>query len=459
MNLLNLYSTLPVFAQNMLCAIKGYQLSRERYGSDYEKIYSNLLQSEHASVDTIRAYKEENIHKILTYAYSHCPYYTHAFKSVGLTPSDFKGLDDLQKFPKLTKEIVRNNWKGMISDEVNIKDLISYHTSGSTGKALDFYWTRNNLKFYWATVWRARHRCGIEKGDLHLNFTGKLVVPLSQNRPPYWRYNRAINQYMLNMQHIVASKIEAIVDFINNHDFRFIVGYPSIINAFAQLVEDSGLQIKRIPLYMFPSAEKLYENQAEQILRVFSNIKIMEHYGFSENAACASTCLCGNYHEDYELGHLELDNPVKTEFGKTGILLATGFQNFGMPFIRYEIGDTATFREHICECGLHSQVIVDIEGRNEDYIITPEGSRIMRFDYIFKNSRSIKECQVIQRELGEIILRIVCREDYSKKTEQQLINSVHEQISPALRVSFEYVDEIPRTKAGKFRAVISELQK
>ncbi len=459
MNTFELYSFMPISLQNILCTIKGYQLDRLRYRGGYLCDYKSLIKSDKATAEEILKYKEEETFKILEYAYRHCPYYKATFNKVGLTPADFKQIEDLQKFPILTKEQVRTYWMGLLSDTINSKELIPYHTSGSTGKALDFYWTKDSLAYYWATVWRGRKRCGIEKGDLHLNFTGKLVVPLSQNHPPYWRYNAVLHQYMLNMQHITIEKTPAIVEFINQTDFRFIVGYPSIIFSLAQFIEELNLKIEKVPPFMFPSAEKLYDYQREQILKIFPGIQIMEHYGFSENAACASKCLHGHYHEDFEIGHLELLDPISVLDGTTGSLIATGFKNIGMPFIRYKIGDSATFSDNICECGLQSKVITDIEGRNEDFVITPEGTRIMRLDYVFKDTRNIKECQVVQRNLGEVTLRIVKRDSYTSKTETSLIEAVHSVISPTIRVNFEYVGEIERTKAGKFRAVVSELNK
>lgn len=347
---------------------------------------------------------------------------------------------------------------GILSDEAGKEKLIRHHTSGSTGKALDFFWSQNNLRYYWACVWRQRARVGVRKGDAHLNFTGKLVVPLSQNRPPFYRYNRALNQYMLNMQHITAEKVPSLVELIKRKKPKFIVGYPSVVHSFTQFIEDLGLEVEHAPAFMFPSAEKLYDFQREQIQRVFPDMKVLEHYGFSENAACASRCTHGHYHEDYELGHLELQDAQETPAGLTGNLLATGFQNYAFPFIRYDVGDTATFSRERCTCGLQSQAITDIEGRKEDYILTPEGTRIKRFDYIFKETHTIKECQVVQRQLGEIIIRIVRRPTYTHADETRITNLVHSMISPGMRATFDYVNEIPRTKAGKYHAVISELK-
>ena len=43
--------------------------------------------------------------------------------------------------------------------------------------------------------------------------------------------------------------------------------------------------------------------------------------------------------------------------------------------------------------------------------------------------------------------------------ENVILNAIRQMISSSLNVYFEYVDEIPRTKAGKFKAVVSELNK
>lgn len=459
MDLFKIYSHLPVALQNALCTAKGIQLDRQRYRGGYRAYYQQLTESEHATVQQILAYKEANLARMIDYAYRHCPYYRQTFKEAGVTPADFKALADLRKFPVLHKEQVRKYWMGMLSDEAHCMRLIPYHTSGSTGKALDFFWTDKSLQYYWATVWRARARAGVHKGEPHVNFTGKLVVPLGQQKPPYWRRNRMLNQYMLNMQHITREKVPDIVRFINDTEIKFVVGYSSVVHAFAMLVEELGLRLTNVPQYMFPSGEKLYDFQREQIERVFPGMRILLHYGFSENAGSASQCTDGNYHEDWESGHLELANPTARDATHTtGTLLATGYHNLGMPFIRYEIGDIATFCDTPCKCGLQSQVITDIEGKNGDYVITPEGARIMFVDYAFMATRNIKECQAIQREPGAITLRIVRRDTYTGTDEQKLIDEMHAVISPRLRVDFEYVSEIPRTAAGKYRLVISELK-
>jgi phenylacetate-CoA ligase len=77
--------------------------------------------------------------------------------------------------------------------------------------------------------------------------------------------------------------------------------------------------------------------------------------------------------------------------------------------------------------------------------------------YLFKDTSQIQECQVVQYRLGEIVFRIVKRADYTPLVEKHLIKNVKKWISPTIAVQFEYVAEIERTEAGKFKEVISYL--
>lgn len=129
-----------------------------------------------------------------------------------------------------------------------------------------------------------------------------------------------------------------------------------------------------------------------------------------------------------------------------------------MPFIRYAVGDVAEWKEMTCTCGRHSTVLTRVEGRVEDYVVTPEGRRIMRFDYIFKDTHNIREVQVVQRELGSIDLRIVRRPEYATRDEDLVREEVKHRVSSQLKVNFEYVDQIEREPNGKIRAVRSYLK-
>lgn len=460
MNLLDLYAKMPVWAQNLMCSVQGKKIIRERFNDKFFQYLEELKKSETWSAEKIASYKSEQTHRILEYAYKECPFYKRFFDEHHVTPADFRQLEDIEKFPVLTKEMVRENYKGLVAQSYPKENLIASHTSGSSGKALDFYYAKDFVPYLWAVWWRFRERMGVKFGDKHLNCTGKVVVPIMAKKPPFWRINKPMNQWLVNMQHISSEKIKPIVEMINREEFTYFSGYPSIIYALALCIKENNLKVTASPKFVFSGAEKMYENQKSVIEDVFPGVVCTDHYGMSEGVCNASKCKNNVYHEDFEFGLLECEEKhwiSDTEY--EGEILGTTFKNMGMPLIRYKIGDSAVWDTKPCSCGLHSNVIKDIQGRSEDFVITPEGLRIQRFDYLFKDTRDIKECQVVQRKLGTVVFRIVKRDNYSVETEKLIVDGVRKMISPSIGCEFEYVTEIERTKAGKFKAVVSEYRK
>jgi len=456
-----LYPKLPVFLQNAACAYYGWREARVRFGPLFDRKLAELMQSERWSESEIEAYQSEKLQELVRHAYENVPYYRQVMKQRNLVPKDIRRREDLPKLPILTKEDVRCNLDRLISEKARKRDLILRHTSGTTGTSLCFYSSRSGIAFQWAVWERHRRRFGVASNAWHVNFTGKRVVPAEQNRPPYWRWNPAMHQALINMQQVNVNKIGPIVSFLNDHSFDFYAGYPSIIHALALAAREKGLGLTTPPRVIVTGAENVLAPQRRDIT-AFTGAVMTDQYGASEGCGNASHCPAFVYHEDFEFGILECEDPAPGGDGRwRGGILCTGFANPEFPFIRYRIGDTALWENpaSICPCGRRSCALLAIEGRLDDYVITPEGNRIMRFDYLFKDTQNIRECQVVQDKLGEITIRVVRRPEYSAKDETLVVDEVHRWISPRLGVVFDYVSEIPRETNGKFRAVKSLLPK
>jgi phenylacetate-CoA ligase len=162
------------------------------------------------------------------------------------------------------------------------------------------------------------------------------------------------------------------------------------------------------------------------------------------------------FHEDFEFGILECGDSDRTNLAsERGRIIATGFSNYAMPFIRYDVGDIGVWTNGTCACGRHSAILTSVDGRVEDFVLTPEGRKVLRFDYVFKDAANVRDAQVVQRQLGSICLRIVRRPAYSSSDENALRLEIKNRVSSRLIVEFEYVDEIEREANGKMRAVQS----
>ena len=452
----HIYPRLPVFLQNAACWYHGKKEARVRFGSVFEQRLQELVDSEKWSASEIGAYQNDKLRTLVRHAYNNVPYYRERWRALRISPDDIRSRDDLNKLPIVTKEEIREHAEQFVSEKTPRRELLVRHTSGTTGKGLHFYMTREASAFQWAVWWRHRLRFGIAPGTWHASFLGQRVVPITQCKPPYWRRNSPMRQVLINMQSLSPAKIASVVEFLNSQRFEFYAGYPSFIHMLAQHATDAGLRLTAPPRIIFTGAENMLDFQRRDI-RAFTGAILSDHYGCAEGCVNASRCPEFVYHEDFEFCIMEGIERVPGDPAKT--IVCTGFACDAFPFIRYEVGDTAVWREaNGCLCGRKSAVLQRIEGRCDDYIVTPEGGRIARLDYLFKDALNVKEAQIVQEQLDEIKILLVRRDTYGTKDEIEIRRDIKTWLSPSLEVRFEYVAEVPREPNGKFRAVVSRLK-
>ena len=132
-----------------------------------------------------------------------------------------------------------------------------------------------------------------------------------------------------------------------------------------------------------------------------------------------------------------------------------------MPLIRYKTTDITQFKSVICKCGRHMPRIEDITTKAEDIVVTPEGKMISAsiLTHPFKMVNGINKSQIIQEQTNHIILKLVTDERYNKNEEDSLLKNLRYRIGDNINITIEHVNDIPRTKSGKYRWVISKVAK
>jgi phenylacetate-CoA ligase len=139
-----------------------------------------------------------------------------------------------------------------------------------------------------------------------------------------------------------------------------------------------------------------------------------------------------------------------------GEIVVTPLHNFAMPLIRYRTGDEASVGVSKCGCGSVLLTMSKIEGRTTDYFVREDGALVHGF-YFFppmRQNTSVKAFQIVQEEHKAI--RIILQSD---RVDEGWQRSVEERTRLAMgadcKVTWELVDEIPRTPTGKRRFVVS----
>jgi phenylacetate-CoA ligase len=245
------------------------------------------------------------------------------------------------------------------------------------------------------------------------------------------------------------------VDAIHAAPATFVQGYPSSIHLVARALLDRGRALPQGRLRgVFTSSESLLAFQRDAIERAFG-APVLDRYGVSEFCVSMTECRERRLHTDMEFCIVELEVEEETGSFERGPLLVTGLATEATPFLRYRVGDVGTRSKQPCPCGRPGQVFLEVDGRIEDYVVTPDGRWVGRLDHVFKEQRDVAEAQVLQETPAALRVRVVRRPGYDEASERALLKEFRMRLGDEIRIDLDYVETIPREPNGKLRAVRS----
>src|SRR5262249_30014536 len=143
-----------------------------------------------------------------------------------------------------------------------------------------------------------------------------------------------------------------------------------------------------------------------------------------------------------EAGH-EIDGPSN--------ILVTDLHNYGMPFIRYEIGDLGSLKEGSCACGRGLPRLQGIEGRVLDVLRTADGRIVPGefFPHLLKEIPEFAQYRVEQKDLNRIVISAVMTRELSGMSRELLDREIGKVFGAATRCDIQRVKEIPALASGK----------
>jgi len=357
-------------------------------------------------------------------------------------------LERLKALPYLEKDVVRIAPGAFVAPA---RFSIAAHTSGTTGTPLrlrrDLHCVAREeagfFQWYQAAGWTALDEMAVLRGDI--------VVDIARARPPFGLRDVFFNRRVLSSYHLSERTLPWYLATLRAGPTRFLAAYPSSAWLLAEYVQ----RTHAAPLGMgavFLASETV--TPAARALISAQLGPVHAQYGNAERVCWMTTCAAGCYHEDTQYGFTEY-LPLGDDLYE---IVATGFVNQVMPLLRYRTGDIAVAPfgwETRCACGQPGPGCAQIIGRADDFIVTPDGRRIGRLDHVFKEAQHVIAAQILQTTPTQIELRIMRAPQYATRDEAVLRAALLARLGATVAVTFRYVDELPRTAQGKFRAVVS----
>lgn len=167
-------------------SVYGYRLRKRAYGTHFRRHYRFIKESQYYSKDEIFEYQSVSLRDLIKFSFENSKFWRNTLDRAGVSPDGIRRPVDLANLPILEKETVRSKiGQIQITDEFGKVNLIPVHTSGTTGKALHLYLTREVREREYAFRELHRNWGGIHRGSRVATMAGHPVVPPASMKPPF----------------------------------------------------------------------------------------------------------------------------------------------------------------------------------------------------------------------------------------------------------------------------------
>ncbi len=322
---------------------------------------------ERASRDEIAALQTRRLKDTLNRAYENVPAYRAKFDAAGVTPADFRTLDDIAKFPFTTKQDLRANYPfGMFA--VPREQIVRVHaSSGTTGKPTVVGYTRKDIETWSDLMARSIRASGGRPGmKVHVAygyglFTGGLgahygaerlgctVIPVSGG--------------------MTERQVQLIVDF----EPDIIMVTPSYMLAILDEFRAKGIDPRGTALQVGIFGAEPWTNSMRREIEAAFDMHAVDIYGISEvmGPGVANECIetKDGLHIWEDHFYPEVIDPETGRVlpdGEAGELVFTSLTKEGMPVIRYRTRDLTRLLPGTARTMRRMEKIT---GRSDDMII------------------------------------------------------------------------------------------
>jgi len=247
-------------------------------------------------------------------------------------------------------------------------------------------------------------------------------------------------------------KLDRVIHLIKKMRPEIISGFGSIINQVATRLMEKNQILEKYPKAIMTTGEMVTDYIRNNIQTGLRS-KVFDWYGLVEGCASAAQCKFGNYHFNMEYNLVEFveqDSLLK--------IIGTNLENYALPLIRYDTGDTGEFLGYDCPCGRGLPTMKLTAGRVRSFIKDSSGKNyIVPGSFIANLNLPIKELQIVQNNTNSLEMFIVKKKDFQKEDIAKLNSGLNEYVNNAFKINIHFVDNIKRGPRGKYQMVISKI--
>jgi phenylacetate-CoA ligase len=257
----------------------------------------------------------------------------------------------------------------------------------------------------------------------------------------------------------LTDPLETNVPLINGFKPDIIQTYGSYLAMLSRYSQATG-HLWHWPKVLLYTADSLPES-ARRLIEEELQIPVFGTYEATEAYNIGFEC------EQHAGLHLNIDLcPVRIvdgagkrlPDGESGDVVISNLINRATVLLNYRLGDVAATLPDSCPCGRSLPLLSNVLGRSDDWIELPAGQWLhpRAVPNLIKHCEGVWQYQVVQRTISHFDVSLVTSETCDREeTRRRIAAQFERRFGEDITVDIHFVDSIPRTAAGKVRAVIS----
>jgi phenylacetate-CoA ligase len=429
------------------------------------RVFWDFLQLQHNQwlpKEALEKIQLKKLKTILAFAYNNVPFFKRFYDQHGAHPSKLRTLDDIRKFPIITKELARDvplEERTAVGADVSRCTLRT--TSGSTGIPVTILEDKRSQDYSDAYFLRRFFEYDFKPWMKTVRLINE---PISKPKSTGDARSELLKKFLRNRFKglAISEDIKNSLKLIEEENPDFIVSAPSYLNVIAKEANELGITSIR-PKAIVSCSEILNEANRNFLSSSF-NSPIYDGYGCIEIAPLGMAWECRErlgLHVNMDVVFLEfLKDGEQVSPGEKGEVVATSLFRFATPMVRYKVGDIVTLSDEECTCGREMPLIKNIEGKTVDFLKMVDGRMISPYAVIssIQYIQGIAQFQVVQKKLGKIVINIEKSKKFSQNTIVQVKSVCIELFGYDMEIEINIVEDFPIKRGKKFRLVQSLVQ-
>lgn len=399
----------------------------------------------------------------MQFVFREVPYYRDKMQLLGLQPQHFQTTADLAKFPLTPKLDLTLQPELFSPASWDKRDGLTLQSSGTSGLRRSF---RHDTKSILTSLAAGRRqRLALQ------HFTGKesgyreAVI----NRPGHageqiraFIESRTLTPAGVELKRLYAPPslpFSELLNRLNQFQPTVVRGIGSHLGAFYRWVHDSGASL-HTPCAITYGADAMLPSD-RQLIETSLGIPVVSTYQSVESLRIGFECehRRGFHISTDQVAFRVVDSQGQDAGpGQRGELILTNLINRATVVLNYRLGDYVTLSEGPCPCGRSLPLICSVDGRLDDLIARPDGTKMPALVLLppLQSIPGVRQVQIEQRNYDAFYLKILpfASQGFDRTDVEAVFRR---QIGASVKIEIETVSRLESESSGKMKSFTSKV--